>query len=338
MSKTLEMLKEQVSKIDSSFTVISDTYEGHYIKIKFYHDKCKKITETTPNSFISHKGVCIHCNGGIVGNLEDFKQLLEGSTLTLVENSIYENVDIPIEVYCSKCKENVFIRPKQFKLTGKCSECSGLKKLNTSKFKEKVRMLVDNEYTVLGEYVNNSTYIEMQHNVCNQPYKVQPKDFTKKNGNRCPFCKKSLGEVAINKYLKNHNLSFNWSFKDPKCANEFPLEFDFRVELDNDEYMYIEYDGNLHYKPWKKDDTKHQQHLLRQITNDRIKNKYCEDNNIPLLRIPYWEYENLEAILDQVLINCSSTTIDVVQKLVDETGSISVQDTIYENIMSEMKI
>ena len=31
--------------------------------------------------------------------------------------------------------------------------------------------------------------------------------------------------------------------------------------------------------------------------NDKIKDKYCVDNNIKLLRIPYWEFENIENIL-----------------------------------------
>ena len=31
------------------------------------------------------------------------------------------------------------------------------------------------------------------------------------------------------------------------------------------------------------------------------KNKYCEDNNINLLRIPYWEKENIETIINNHL-------------------------------------
>lgn len=28
-----------------------------------------------------------------------------------------------------------------------------------------------------------------------------------------------------------------------------------------------------------------------------VKNKFCKDNNIKLIRIPYWEYDNIEKIL-----------------------------------------
>ena len=34
---------------------------------------------------------------------------------------------------------------------------------------------------------------------------------------------------------------------------------------------------------------------------DEIKNKYCKDNNIPLLRIPYNEINNIEIILDDFI-------------------------------------
>ena len=31
-----------------------------------------------------------------------------------------------------------------------------------------------------------------------------------------------------------------------------------------------------------------------------MKNKYCETNDIPLLRIPYLDVDNIEGILDEI--------------------------------------
>ena len=31
---------------------------------------------------------------------------------------------------------------------------------------------------------------------------------------------------------------------------------------------------------------------------DTIKTRYCKDNNIRLIRIPYWEFDNIENILE----------------------------------------
>ena len=35
-----------------------------------------------------------------------------------------------------------------------------------------------------------------------------------------------------------------------------------------------------------------------QKIKDSIKDKYCEDNNIELIRIPYWDQSNIESILE----------------------------------------
>ena len=37
------------------------------------------------------------------------------------------------------------------------------------------------------------------------------------------------------------------------------------------------------------------------IVHDAIKNAYCEDHNIKLIRIPYWELNNVESILNNNL-------------------------------------
>lgn len=38
----------------------------------------------------------------------------------------------------------------------------------------------------------------------------------------------------------------------------------------------------------------------RQIVNDHIKDKYCLENNIKLLRIPYTDFDKIESILDNI--------------------------------------
>ena len=78
------------------------------------------------------------------------------------------------------------------------------------------------------------------------------------------------------------------------------LKFDFAV-LDNDDkpLFQIEYQGEQHYKSVKyfggdKD-------FAIRVYHDALKQSYCEDNDIPLLIIPYWEYDNIEKILEEKL-------------------------------------
>lgn len=65
-----------------------------------------------------------------------------------------------------------------------------MKRLNTEMFVKRVQDLVGNEYSVLGEYINSATKIEMKHNKCGHEYSVRPNTFF--NGSRCPQCFKSI--------------------------------------------------------------------------------------------------------------------------------------------------
>ena len=62
----------------------------------------------------------------------------------------------------------------------------------------------------------------------------------------------------------------------------------------------IEYDGRQHYEPVcfnvqnDKNIASAQQDHNKTVHHDNIKNKYCHDNNIQLIRIPYWDLENIE--------------------------------------------
>ncbi|TDM04049.1 DUF2726 domain-containing protein [Macrococcus carouselicus] len=74
------------------------------------------------------------------------------------------------------------------------------------------------------------------------------------------------------------------------------LKFDFAIFNKNKELiLLIEYDGIQHFQEvgffGGQDELK-----IRQY-RDEIKNNYCLNNQIPLVRIPYYEEDNIESIL-----------------------------------------
>ena len=74
------------------------------------------------------------------------------------------------------------------------------------------------------------------------------------------------------------------------------LPFDFYLPQYN---LIIEYDGEQHFKPisvFGGEDA-----FWTTVTHDAIKNQYCEDNDIDLLRIPYWEFDNIEKLIKDKL-------------------------------------
>ena len=74
----------------------------------------------------------------------------------------------------------------------------------------------------------------------------------------------------------------------------------------NQVYRLIEFDGEQHYENnIKNGGWNTYQKYEYTYQNDQKKNKIAKDNNIPLVRIPYWERDNitLEMLLgDQYLI------------------------------------
>ncbi len=112
----------------------------------------------------------------------------------------------------------------------------------------------------------------------------------------CPICMSSSGEQKISVFLKDNNIEFipQYRFKDCKCHNTLP--FDFYISSMN---IAIEFDGEQHYKIIKHFggvDT-----FIDRKIRDTIKTYYCQQNNIKLIRIPYWDFDNIEEILKREL-------------------------------------
>ena len=82
-----------------------------------------------------------------------------------------------------------------------------------------------------------------------------------------------------------------------------PLKWDFRIETTGDP-VFIEYDGEFHYFPIRqhvKSQEQAQKNLESQQRRDKIKDNYCNDNNLLLLRIPYWDKENISELVTEFL-------------------------------------
>ena len=107
--------------------------------------------------------------------------------------------------------------------------------------------------------------------------------------------KSSRGEIKICDILNLAGLPYKeeYSFPDLVSSSGRPLRFDFAVFDDCGEIDFlIEYQGIQHYEPKSKFGGA--QGLYRQKYNDAQKRKYCEEHNITLVIVPYWE----EGMLD----------------------------------------
>lgn len=113
--------------------------------------------------------------------------------------------------------------------------------------------------------------------------------------------KYSRGEKIIRDILDDEECKyiFNGSFGGVKSKNGGLVRFDFVIFID-DKPRIIEYDGRQHFVPvcfGGISKERAEENLATLKINDNIKNKFCEENNYPMLRIPYTERNNLEEIV-----------------------------------------
>ena len=113
-------------------------------------------------------------------------------------------------------------------------------------------------------------------------------------GNGCPNCSESKGEKIIAKYLDKNNISYYRQHKFDDCKNIFQLPFDFYIPKYR---TCIEFDGKQHYEP--ADFLGGIEAFEKLKTNDRIKDDYCEDNFINIIRIRYDQMDKIDSILNE---------------------------------------
>lgn len=110
-------------------------------------------------------------------------------------------------------------------------------------------------------------------------------------------CLRSQGEAKIYQLLKDNNINFTTQATFDTCLSPKGrhLRFDFYI---NNSYL-LEYDGEQHYLQYPNNHYS-QEELDRIKLYDKIKNKWCEENNIPLIRIKYTQLDSL-SINDLIL-------------------------------------
>lgn len=166
-------------------------------------------------------------------------------------------------------------------------------KLNINHVREVIKNITNGEYELVStEYINNSIPLAIRHTECGDIFYVSFGNFTN-GGVRCPCISTSKGELRIQEILKSFNIDFETQYMFDDCVGiKRRMPFDFYLEQFN---LCIEYQGRQHYEPV--DIFGGQEQFEIQVNNDNIKRNYCKNNNIELLEIPHWDFDNLENIL-----------------------------------------
>ena len=289
-----------------------DEYEviGKYISmgspVEVKHKICNHVWFPKANNLIRGHG-CPKCANNqkkdTVDIKEKVKELTEeeyefiGEYINVHEKALFVHHNCP----SNDCKDFEFMtEPNGFINAGqRCPKCAGTMQLTHEEFVSRVKEQVGEEYTVLGQYVNMHTKLLMRHNSCKCEYYVKPHSFVGKNKCRCPQCYESKGERSIHDELSKRNINFKTQYKFNDCIYKRELPFDFAIfDKNNKLYCLIEFDGGQHFQPINFLGGK-EAYEIRKI-RDNIKDEYCKKNNIKLIRIPYFDIDEIPEIIQNI--------------------------------------
>ena len=97
------------------------------------------------------------------------------------------------------------------------------------------------------------------------------------------------GDISEKEKDINNFISCNYCFDNLYLNQGWPLRFDFAIFENGKVITLIECQGEQHYN---KDEFFTDDSLL---IRDNLKKKFCLENKIPLIEIPYYDYDKIDA-------------------------------------------
>lgn len=252
----------------------------------------------TPSSLLKGQG-CPICGAKKVGEalrksnnvfLSEFNKL--NTNIKLLSN--YQDANTKINCRCEICRYEWWVYPNSLLQGHGCPNCVGL--IKTHQIFVKEMQDKNPNIIILGEYQNVKTKVLCKCKIDGNEWYTTPNRLL--NGSGCPQCNESRGERIISNMLNNDNIPFERqkSFDNLKGIGHGKLSYDFYIPVFG---VLIEYNGIQHYEPIEYFGG--QKQLNIQLEHDKRKREYAKQNNIKLIEIPYWEFDNIEKILSKEL-------------------------------------
>lgn len=151
---------------------------------------------------------------------------------------------------------------------------------------------INSDIEILSEYKGRLKDITIRCKKCGKTF-ITPAYKLYKYSSGCPRCNVYSGEYLISNLLDGWGIEYKTQFWFSDCRDIRPLKFDFYLPQDN---TCIEFDGIQHYEPIAitRGLSEEKSYSIYEYTikHDLIKNEYCKNNKINLIRVPYWEQED----------------------------------------------
>ena len=126
---------------------------------------------------------------------------------------------------------------------------------------------------------------------CGNKCEVDSNNLTTLHTYSCGCIKYSIGVQNILQCLQENEIKYVLEYAIPGEYSGHPYRFDFALIREGDVERLIEFDGEQHYRTTGGWNSQNGFQAIQQ--RDKIKNEYALAHNIPLVRIPYWERDNI---------------------------------------------
>lgn len=295
--------------IDKSKDVFNSRFLYHNItqlnlkysdNISIFCTMCNNDINVIVGNHLSKKSVCKYCNNRVV---VDNSKIINGGIIKwcgkysypTLDNITISNNHTEFDILCPDCN-TIFKKSYKDHITAKqgCPECYQHKKMTIDIFLKKANYIHNSkyDYSLIKEIIDVDTKVEVICKKSNEIFYITPYKHINRE-QACTCCSRSKGEERIARFLNKNNITYE-SRKTIDLKHK-KLFLDFYLF----EGIAIEYDGEQHFKSICTfgGDSR----LAKQINNDKLKDNYCIENNIKLIRIPYTEYKNIETILNEAI-------------------------------------
>ena len=266
-------------------------------RVKVLCTECRTESNPIAEALVQNTFCCQECRR--IRNKESFIKKLFDVNPNVTVVGEYKNRREKIECLC-------LIHNKTFKMTAGnlicghgCPKCATEARIKAfakahdeflSELKE-----ISPQISIMSQYQSAHKKIDCKCLECGFEWNTTPHSLLR--GDRCPNCYlPSKGELAISSYLDDISVEYISQKRFDDCRNINPLPFDFYLPEYN---ACIEFQGKQHYEVVEhfggEEDFK-----VRQ-KRDNIKAEYCLQNQIELLCIPYWDFDNIKQIINRFL-------------------------------------
>lgn len=302
-----ESFKAKVKEMyGDEYTVLGE-YVNNKTHIKMRHNTCGNEYMVKPNYFINNGTRCPYCYGNIRKGILDFNNALIKLKLDKEYKVIEESPEgnKKFTILHNVCGKKFDMTYNAFVNSGcRCTICNtNYRKKTQEEYENEVYEKFGDEYTVLGKYVNNNTFIKVRHNTCGTEFEVQPYDFITDRGKRCPLCNgfkgSSRGEKEVVEFVRSILPEGTKIYENRKVLNGLELDI-----LIPSKAFAIEYDGIYWHSIGVGNINDKNYHIN--------KTKMCKEEGITLIHIFDREWEDKQDIVKSRISNLLNQTKETI--------------------------